>query len=231
MPNFRQHHIQGWMPTKGRPYRKTRWTTRNRPRQYRSKSPLQELKFQDVVISDAVVSATGQVQTSVNLVVQGTGEEQRIGRRIILRSLACRFQIRLPVQDDVGNLSGGDTLRIIIFQDRQANGADAAVLDILETATYDSFRNLATKGRFRILKEKWITMNRVVSTVDGTNTASTPVMFREWRFYMKLNIPIDFTGTTGAIDVVSSNNIAYLYISSAGIIGVSQQCTRIRYDG
>lgn len=217
-----------------RPYRKRRgvFQKKRRPRAYMEGISLQqELKFKDTVSTDAIVSATGGIAIGPNLVVQGTGEEERIGRKIIIRSIAARFQVVLPSQTNADDLNGGDTIRIIIFVDKQANGANATVLDILETATYDSFRNLANKNRFNILIDKWTTLNRRVSMTDGTNTASTPLVIKEFKFFAKLNLPIEFDGTTGAVTEIQSNNIQYLYISSQGVGGIPNQCTRIRFDG
>lgn len=221
---------------KARPYRKTRgwFGPARRPRSYTSGPSLQqELKFKDTVSTDAVVVFTGAIQIGPNLVAQGTGEEERVGRKIIIRSISCRFQCVLPADPDAPNITGGDTLRIIIYIDKQANGAAATVLDILETATYDSYRNLSNTNRFIILKDKWVTMNRPNSVLDGQapETSTSPIFVREWKWYKKLNLPIEFDGTSGVLTEIQSNNISYLYITAFGIAGVNLQCTRIRFDG
>ncbi len=217
-----------------RPRRKQRgWMqTRRQPRGYLNRETLtQELKFFDIVISDDTVSATGAVQTAVNLIPQGIGEEQRIGRKIIVRSISARFQIRLPNLNDQSDIQGGDTLRIIIYIDHQCNEAAAVVLDILETATYDSYRNLSNSKRFTILRDKFVTLNRRVAMSDGTNTSQSPEVLMHWSFYSKLNVPIQYSTTAGTQANITGNNIAYMYISAKGFIGVPEQCTRIRYDG
>ncbi len=122
---------------KTRPRRKQRgWFQGPRkPRAYGggSLSLQQEKKFKDTVVADAVVSATGFISTSLNLVVQGVDEEERIGRKIIIRSISARFEVFLPSLSNIADLDGGDVVRIMIFIDKQANGAMPSVTDILET--------------------------------------------------------------------------------------------------
>lgn len=203
-----------------------------RPRAYKRGPNLQqERKFFDTAVTDAVISSSGTVQTSPNLVAQGTAEDERIGRKIIVRSIAARFQIQLPSGTNQADLTGGDTTRIIIFIDKQCNGVATAVLDLLETAVFDSFRNLSNQNRFVILSDRFFTFNRLVAMTDGTNTASTPTVIKDWRFYKKLNLPIEFDSTSGAITGIQSNCIQYLYISAFGICGLTNQETRIRFDG
>ncbi len=191
----------------------------------------QEHKFFDTSIIDAVVPAIGLIQTSPNLVPQNVTEKGRIGRRIIVRHIHARFQCQLPSADDVGNIDGGDTLRIMILVDHQANGAAPAILDILETATYNSYRNLANINRFDVLVDKFITFNRIVAMTDGTNTSGQPTTIKEWRWSKKVEVPIEFDSTAGALTEIQSNNIVFFYISAFGLVGVLNNITRIRYDG
>ncbi len=212
----------------------TKWTPRKtEPRAYKKGVSLQqERKFKDTALTDAVVAIGGAITNSVNLVAQGTGEDERIGRKIIIRSLAARFEISLPSLDAQATFnSGGDIVRIIAFVDHQANGANTAVLDILETATYDSYRNLANRYRFQILMDKFIILNRNASMNDAVGTGSFPLVLRYHSCYKQLAIPVEFDSTAGVITEVQSNNIAFLYISAKGKAGITVQCTRIRYDG
>ncbi len=191
----------------------------------------QELKFKDHQRSDAVVPIGGAITSSIVLVGQGITESTRIGRKIAVRSMNLRFQISLPSGVDLADVPNGDTMRIIVFLDRQANGANAEVLDLLETATYNSNLNLANKGRFYIYRDKFITINRSVAVTDGTNTSTTPLVLREFNMYRKLNVAVEFDGTSGLISELTTNNIAFLYITSQGLAGITDQESRIRYDG
>lgn len=211
------------MTTK-RVYKKRKYTRNYNPG-YR------EYKFIDTVLTDAVVASTGGITTSPNLIMQGIAENNRIGRKVTIKSIACRWELSLPAVSDGADITSGDICRIIIFHDKQANGANAAVLDILELAEWDSFLNLANKNRFVILMDRFTVINRLVAVTDGTNTSTTPLVLKFIKFYKKLNINVEFSGVSGAITELTSSNISFLYISSEGICGLAEQQTRIRFVG
>lgn len=239
MPYHRGHYIKGRYTPYRRPYgtkgpRITKSLTG--PKRWigihaSNLNLQQEHKFFDTTLTDTVVASTGSITPSANLVPQGTTESTRIGRKIIIRSIAVRFELVLPSFADQSDIPNGDTCRIMLFVDKQANGANAAVLDILETAVFDSYRNLSNKDRFIILHDKFYTLNRLVAGTDGTNTVGGPIVRRQIRHYKKVNLPIEFNDTAGVITEVTSYNVALLYISSAGLCGIPKQETRIRYDG
>ncbi len=215
------------------PYGKPRRPRYGRRGYINKRTLQQELKFHDVVVGDAVVAATGGIGNSVLLIDQGIGENSRIGRKILVRSIWCRWSIDLAQAQNQTDIPSGDICRIIVYIDKQCNGANATVLDILETATFDAFRNLANAKRFRVLHDKYITINRLVSMTDGTNTSQTPLVLKhhKWGMTFKNPIAINYDGASGVITELTENNIAFMYISSEGVCGIPQQCTRIRYDG
>ncbi len=238
MPYHRGHYIRGFTAggyaIKKRQYHRRLGVKSKLTRRrgyYRKGHTVQELKFFDSTNTNATIGTTGAITGSINLVPQGIAENQRIGRKIQVRSIACRWWYNLPILQDQADIGSGDTLRIIVFLDRQANGANAAVTDILETAQIESYLNLANKNRFQILMDRKFTLNRQVAVTDGTNQSTTPLFQFNTQWYNKYNIPVEFDSTAGAITEVRSNNFAMLYISQNGKVGVGTQRTRIRYDG
>ncbi len=180
-----------------------------------------ELKFHDIAVIDGVIAIAGSIDTpSLVEIPQGTGEIQRIGRKCTIRGINFRFQMNLNLLTDSA-VPQGDTVRIIIYLDKQCNGATAVVTDILETASYDSFNNLANKSRFRTLMDRTYSLNVLAATgADAT---------AEWygetindTFFKKVNIPIEYDSTTGGITEIRSNNISMLMIS---------QYARTAFDG
>lgn len=194
-------------------------------------SPAVEYKFHDRVNTDAVVSLTGDILTSVVLIAQGTGESQRVGRKLVITSISMRWLIGLNEVTNAGDVPEGDICRIIVFMDRQSNGAEAAVLDILETAAVLSYRNLSKTGRFQILYDKIHTLNRMVAVTDGTNTSTTPETERYLTWHKKCRIPVEFNDVNGVISELTTNNISSLYISQHAKCGVHEQQTRVRFIG
>lgn len=173
-----------------------------------------EQKFHDIVSDDNAISATGDIQPVLLTIAQGTTEVTRIGRRVIIRKIQWRFQLQLDSGTDQAATS--DVVRVILFQDKQANGAAATVTNILETADYQSFRNLAESQRFTVLMDR--TYDLVVPSAGGNGTAiETGEFVVSDSFYKDCSIPIEYSGTTGAITEIRSNNIGLLLITKAAI--------------
>ncbi len=192
----------------------------------------QELKFFDTTVNDAIVTNTGQVSVSLNLVPVGDTESTRIGRKIWVTSIWVRLEIFLPQQQNQADIGVGDQLRIILIQDKQTNGAAATVLNILETQVKESYRNLSNTERFRFIYDKNVVLNRRVAVTDGTNTSTSPTVVYHFEKYIRIpNVPVQFDGVSGAISEVRSNNFFLLFISQVGVLGVQNSNVRIRYKG
>ncbi len=171
-----------------------------------------ELKFIDTDVDQAAIAVTGTVLNSVNLIAQGTTESQRIGRKCVVRSINWRMNILLP---NAANLtSTNDEVRIILFLDKQTNGAAATVTGILESANYQSFNNLSNKSRFRTLMDRVYAMNAMAGAGDGTANDAAGVVMHDTLF-KRVNIPLEFDSTAGAITELRSNNIGVLLISKS----------------
>ena len=193
-----------------------------------------ELKFLDTQKAATNVAETGTIlDDSVNHVVQGVDENERIGRKVTIRSVHFRGTINNNLATATNTIK--NSVRIIVYWDKQANGASAAVADILEDVTalngYNSFRNLANSGRFRILYDvrKALIMPAVAQTAAGT--FSTYISQWTWAFNKEVMIPVEFSGTTGAIGEIRSSNIGVLAISadSDSVPQVNYTC-RIRFS-
>ncbi len=188
-----------------------------------------ELKFHDVNITDAIVAATGQITDSVNKIPQGVTESERVGRKCTLKSINWHWQATLPEVDAVMTPAGSDSLRLVVYLDKQCNGATAGVTDLLEAANWLQFRNLSNSGRFNFLMDKTVVLNYSGLASDGAGVVSQGDVLRDGSFYKSCNIPIEFSSTTGAIGEIRSNNIGILLISSAGLVGFDSKM-RLRFS-
>ncbi len=190
-----------------------------------------EMKFHDLTVDDAAIATAGTIaEDSANVIAQGNTESQRIGRKVTVKRIHWKYDVTLPAaanQDDVPN---GDVARIILYLDKQANGATALVADILETANYQSFYQLANSNRFRILMDKTHNIRHTVSQTDGASTGSYGAVRHAYTFNKLCNIPIEYdnSATTGVITSQRSNNIGVLTISALGTSGFASQM-RLRY--
>ncbi len=173
-----------------------------------------ELKFHDVDLNDTLIATGGTVTPSINLIPQGVTEITRVGRKCTIRSIGWRFDLALATQTSGGNAS--DIARVLIYVDKQANGATANVTDILESADYQSFNNLSNKKRFRTLMDRVYDVNALAGGGDGTTEDYGQVLIND-TFFKKVNIPIEYNSTAGAITEITSNNIGVLLISRGGL--------------
>ncbi len=193
-----------------------------------------ELKFHNVTFDDPVVAAGGTVIAagSIHLIPQGVTEIQRIGRKCTIRSIEWRYTVTLPTQDAVAVPITGDSLRIIFYIDRQANGATATVSGadgLLIAGNIHSHKDLANVGRFEILKDELINMNYIGQSSDGAGLTSQGSVVRNYHWYKKCNVNLEFSGVTGALTELRSNNIGVMLISNSGIIGLTSEF-RIRFS-
>lgn len=180
-----------------------------------------ELKFHDLDIDDATIAAGGTIaQASCNIIAQGTTESTRIGRKCTIRNIGWRYQIRLKEVNDASDPTTGDAVRVILYQDKQTNGATAAVTDILETADYQSFNQLANKGRFRVLMDRTHDINYATLASHGfaADTFDQADVNMSDTFFKAVNIPIEYdnSATDGSIGTQRTNNIGVLLLARVG---------------
>lgn len=189
-----------------------------------------ELKFHDLDIDDPVVAANDTiVAPSCNLIAQGVTESQRIGRKCVLRKIAWRYNITIPATAVAADAS--DVVRIILYLDSQCNGAAATTAGILESDEYLSFNNLANKGRFRTLMDRYVPMSCQAGSGRGsTDTLSYGEDTFQDAFYKDVNIPIEYDSTTGAITEIRSNNLGVLLLGKSGKLVFASKM-RLRFEG
>jgi len=114
--------------------------------------PIGELKNVDTSISGTVnTSGTAVTLGVLNLIAQGPGQTERIGRRVTLRTL----QIRLVITMQTSSV-GASPFRLLVVFDRQNNAASTSVLSVVNTDTMLSFKNLSNERRFLTLMDEWI---------------------------------------------------------------------------
>ncbi len=195
-----------------------------------------ELKFFDQDVDDASVAVgatiftNGSAEASLLRIPEGNGESDRIGRKVVIRKIGWRFKMLLVPA--TASASTSDVVRVIMYQDKQTNGAAAANTDILETADFQSFNNLANSQRFRILMDKTYTLRALSGSGRGTTDT---LAFGEDQvtdtFWKTCNIPIEYNNaaTTGALATIRSNNLGVLICSEQGLCVFGSKM-RIRYS-
>lgn len=160
-----------------------------------------ELKYFDTTLSFSV-DATGEVPATgqLCLIPQGTGESARVGRVVRVKSL----QIRALCQYNPGAAALASTnMYLYVVLDTQCNGAAAAVTDVLTSNNFAvALNELDNSARFRVLRRIKVNFTAAAGVTTAFNSTVKTI-----DHYQKLNIPLDFSSTTGAITEIRSNNI------------------------
>jgi len=170
--------------------------------------PKAELKFFDTALSiplDATAecgatAATGQI----DLIPQGVTESTRVGRKATIKSIQIKGTSRY-------NGSGGSQssvqCRVMLIQDTQCNGAQGTWADIYDgTVAPHALRNIENSHRFKVLKE-W---NWNHTPMAGVSTAWNSDV-KDFSCYLRCDIPLEFSSTTGALGELRSNHIFLAY--------------------
>ncbi len=183
-----------------------------------------EHKFHDVSDLGTAFATAGTVSDALLTIAEGSGESNRVGRKIWLKSINIRILLSKSQDADQDQIIA----RVLIVQDTQCNGALPAVTDVLETADELSYLKLNNTGRFRILKDKLV----VLQSQAGFSVASPAGEYSSKvalvKFRKKCNIPVMYNGTAGTIDQIPSNNIFAIGIASAAVGNWSVAC-RFRF--
>lgn len=192
----------------------------------RFESPL-ELKFLDTALAENLNDSGGDViGGNLNNIIQGTSENQRIGRKITVKSIGIKFDLTWL---DTNIMPHGIYTMVCIL-DKQANKTVPNWEAIYETGSVHSFRNLANNDRFRILKT-WtgsINANSNANELAGDNTIYAKQ--RAFKWFKKLNVPIEYIGATGTSNQITSNNILLMGNTTGNCLLTGQ--VRIRFtDG
>lgn len=117
-----------------------------------------------IVFVGSTVDATAAAATFGNAVllngcIQGADIGQRIGNQILVKSLLVRGCVCVPTGSE-SSVTFTECCRIMVVQDRQANGAMPTVLDLFETqeilsGTVSTWpMNLVNRSRFKVLYDK-----------------------------------------------------------------------------
>jgi len=191
----------------------------------RFSGPAGELKFFDTALS-FTVDSTGEVPATgqLALIPQGVTESTRVGRKATVKSIQIRAS---ALYDPSVGVTAVGLVNIYVVQDTQCNGAAAAITDVLtgnNMAT--AMINLANSGRFRILKK----IQHAFIPKAGATTAFNTDIF-QIEFYRKVDIPIEYSSTTGAITEIRSNNIFLLAgaTSTDDTVTITGNC-RLRFS-
>lgn len=157
-----------------------------------------ELKFHDTLIS-ASGNDIWQVLSSASLagIEAGTGESQRIGRKIRVKGIIFRGRSQLAGSTGTETASAPYTLDFI--WDKQCNGAVPSTTTIYTSGSSYALPDPRNDERFKFIK-------RYEKSDPNSNLTMVNVK-------INCNEVITYDGSTGAVADLTSTNLLLLYVS------------------
>lgn len=185
-----------------------------------------ELKFVDYSYAGNVGTSWALEMPAVgsfNAVAAGSGESERIGRKITNNSLFIRGVLRENTSGIVCSRT-----RLVLVKDCQTNGASLTPATIM-AGGIDSFRNLEQISRFKVLYDKTFVLTPMISH-DGT-TKFTNVPLRSFSINVKLTGDTLYDGPTAGISDITDNSYHLISICSVSTGVTLTYDARFRYTG
>jgi len=169
-----------------------------------------ELKNHDRQFNSVTLAGSWSALENINLIGLGTSPTERVGRKVCMKSLLCRFTQTGPVIAPT---------RLLIIYDKSGqnnSGTQPLITDILSTNTMESPLNLANAERFVVLSDHMIQPN-------GTLVGGAVYKKMALDFVAKNVIP----GVTPLADVTTGT----MFLTSCALVAVTTSMyTRVRFE-
>jgi len=162
----------------------------------------QETGYVDLASATYANDTTGTI-TLIATIPQGTSVNQRVGKKVIIKSVQFRGYSRVG---STGTTADGTNL---VVYDRRPTGSLPAISDILDSASSASFNNDANSGRFQILKRvDWVLTGNSATPATGNEILNAD-------FYLKVGKPSVFKAAgTGAIADISDGALYFVSVGN-----------------
>lgn len=146
-----------------------------------------ETGYLDLAGANYALDTTGSV-TLLNAVPQGASVSQRVGKKIVAKSIQLRGLILANTATTYA-----DTSYLVVY-DRRPTAALPAISDILKSASSFAFNNDDNAGRFKILRRRDTVLSGNITTPATGNEVADVDDF------VKVNLPTVYKALgTGAI--------------------------------
>lgn len=172
---------------------------------------------------------------SMVLMQEGDESDNREGDKVTVTSIYVKGVLTLGYDSNkaISVLKNTAIVKLLIVLDkaRSKGATQITYSDIFTGLDLNDFRNLETTSRFQILKEKIVHLHsNAVSYQSGLNAYSSFDVAKYVTMSIpKVNIPIEYSASTGAVGDLTKNNLLLIGITEGGgIVGGSLK-SRVRY--
>lgn len=197
-----------------------------------------ERKFADNPIDAATIPvfATSLAPELLTGIAEGSDNNERIGRRVLLTNLQIR--LKFAASSTSVTASPYTVIRLLIVRDSQFTGANVPTLgDVLGTTFINSiyaFNDLQVQGtsRFRTMVDKiWVQYSGQLNAVpDPDQTDIGTANSRFWKYYKKMRRELYFNGPTD-VNTDAGRNAIWMWVmrDTATIAALVEGGVRIRF--
>jgi len=182
-----------------------------------------ELKVVDTALTTTIIPTAATI-TLLNGIATGTDYTNRIGRKILIKSILFRATL---IPNTSSNTPAGDVTRHMLIYDSQSNGAAPAIGDILQNSSINDPMNLNNRDRFKVLVDKFITMG-AAQYATGTLTAGSPTA-KQVSVYRKCNLEQIFNNTGSSVTSIQTGALYYVVLSGFNNQSTSLWTCRVRF--
>lgn len=212
-----------------------------RRKEQKDRGAREELKFFDTMVDTGFLAQTDTVIVpSSNLITQGTGASQIVGRSVTVKSITISMQVKLREnQGAIGTGVGDLEYRICLCLDRNSNGiefkdiAQMYQTPIGEPNNLRAFLNLANTSKYKVVKQFRGTLNASLTIGHPADTYISHKMVAHHEHWLKQDQKLTFLDAPGVdprpIGTVTGANYFWVaFISDAQRIQIKLN-TRFRY--
>lgn len=176
---------------------------------------IRDLQYYDVAGTINTNAATW-IYSQLFLPTQGTGSTNRYGDKTIAKSM--QFFIYVSTASAV-------PIRVVIFYDKQPNGANPTSPAPMLTASTEAFKDPDLRERFQILRDFWIG--------NGTNQPIASGEHRgcnHQRGYVRLDNISQFNGNAGSTTDIQTGSFVMAAYNGASTTGAITYSSRILFQ-
>jgi len=201
-----------------------------------------EVKGMDTIVAQSAISSTGTNANieALNLIQQGSGSYNRVGRKVTLKSIRIKGIAACDAQLTSGGWQG-NALRCILVWDAQPSGATPVFSDIFgitdqsgnESSSWDDPPKYDTMARYKVLKDWTYDFN--VQSNALANTNAVRMIQHIDCFLPLLNLQTVFSQANTPMTIADLQSGALYFITRAAATSAATTClvdfnARLRYN-
>lgn len=171
-----------------------------------------EKKYVTIQTGSTAVGTAGTFHL-LNAIIRGDANDERDGIDVYLKSL----DIRMILKSDT-DIDGAAALRYVVFLDMQSNGVAPTIAELFTVGSSNTLLhfNESYRHRFKILRDKTMTINPINSVINATtNVVTTGEAIKYHKRYIKVKQPVKYFDTDfGDIRDVTTGALYILLVSN-----------------